>query len=167
MEITQELLHELFEYRDGELYWKVSRGNARIGMKAGHTANNGYIMVGINKKYYLLHRLIFLMLKGHLPKYLDHIDNNKINNRIENLRECSLKQNSRNCATNINKRSGLKGVSWNSKLQKWAVRIRTDEGRKFFGYYFDKELAALVAEEARNKYHGEFANHGNKNEVST
>ena len=58
--------------------------------------------------------------------------------------------------------SGVKGVSWRRKSKKWTVRVTVDGEYKSFGSYDDLELAELVAIEARNKYHKEFANHGDK-----
>ena len=169
MEITQELLHELFEYRNGVLYWKIKRPNGiQIGDKAGSIDRHGYLITGFFGKRCLNHRIIFLMIKGYLPKYLDHIDGNPLNNCITNLREASLSQNSYNTKRNCRNTTGVKSVYWNKVNKKYGVRIRTNSGRKFFGYFEDLELAELVATEARNKYHGEFANHGKQDEkVST
>lgn len=70
MEITQELLHELFEYKDGVLYWRVKRPNGiQIGDKAGSIDNHGYLVTGFFGNKWLNHRIIFLMLNGFLPKY--------------------------------------------------------------------------------------------------
>lgn len=168
MEITQELLHELFEYRDGELYWKVKPNRRiKIGDKAGSHNVSGYINVRVMGKYYRAHRLIYCMLHGYFPKYIDHINNNPSDNRIENLRECTQSENLYNKCIQSNNKSGHKGVSWDTKSKKWRVRVYVNCKSNHLGFFDDVELAALVAEEARNKYHGEFANHGNKNEVST
>ncbi len=56
-----------------------------------------------------------------------------------------------------NSRSGIKNVLWNKQKNKWAVQVRTDFGRLYFGLYEDLELACLVASEAINKYHGQYA----------
>ena len=161
MEVTQSLLNELFEYRDGELYWKAPTANCiKIGDKAGTKDNTGYIRTRVKGKPYLNHRLIFLMLKGYLPAYLDHIDNDKTNNRIENLREATLSQNQHNRKLNKNNKSNCKGVHWAKALKKWQVIIWIEGKPKYFGIFEDKEQAVLVAKEARLKYHGDFANHG-------
>lgn len=169
MEVTQELLHELFEYKNGELYWKISpSNNVKIGDKAGCLSSTGYLFVGIKNKLYRCHRLIFLMHHGHLPKYIDHINNNPSDNRIENLRVCTIQQNQFNSKIPKNNSSGYKGIFWIEACKKWRVRIRVNGKLKSFGYFDALELAALVAHEARLKYHGEFANHGKTNEkVST
>ncbi len=57
-------------------------------------------------------------------------------------------------------KSGVKNVSWYKSLNKWVVSMRVKNTAKTIGYFDDLELAELVAIEARNKYRGEFANHG-------
>jgi hypothetical protein len=159
--ITQELVQHLFDYRDGELYWRVKPSNRvriHIGQKAGTLNIRGYFSTKINRKLYFNHRLIFLMHYGYLPDYLDHIDGNRVNNKVENLREATLSQNQHNRKLSKNNTSGVKGVSW--QKNKWRVQIRLNDKLKSFGSYDDLELAELVAQEARTKYHGSFTNHG-------
>jgi len=156
--ITQSELKELLQYKDGNLYWKVSRKNRiKIGDKAGSLHPTGYKQIGINGKYYKFHRIIFLYHHGYLPKFIDHIDNNPLNNLIENLRSATHGQNQQNCPLQKNNKSGIKGVCWDKKMQRWRVTV----SKKYFGCYFDKEVARFVVETMRHKYHKEFANHGN------
>jgi hypothetical protein len=159
--ITQDYLNQLFEYRDGVLYWKVNHsGKILIGKKAGSLNSHGYFYTQITGKRYQNHRLIFLMHSGYLPKYLDHIDNNPLNNKIENLREATISQNQCNRKLDKTNTSGVKSVNWHKQANKWQVRIRINGKRKSFGLFEDLDLAELVAQEARTKYHGAFANHG-------
>lgn len=168
MEITQESLHELFDYRDGYLYWKVRPSNrVKVGDKACTLRRDGYSHIMIKGVRYLNHRLIFLMHKGYLPDYLDHINGIRSDNHIENLRESSSSENSSNRCMRNDNTSGHKGVSWSNHHNKWRVQVNVHGKAVFRKCYEDLELAILVAEEARLKYHGEFANHGNKNEAST
>jgi hypothetical protein len=158
--LTQELIKDLFDYRNGVLYWKVRLLNQiQIGDSVGCVNNNGYLATSIKGKKYLNHRLIFLMFYGYLPTFIDHVDNNPLNNRIENLREASLSQNQQNKKISVNNTSGVKGVVWNKKRQKWHVQLRVSGKQKFFGLYDNLELAQLVAQEARNTYHGQYARH--------
>ena len=95
--ITQQQVLELFEYRDGDLYWKVKPAKqVAVGAKAGCKNSHGYCVVRVNKVLYGIHRIIFLMHHGHLPEYIDHADGDRLNNRIENLRQATKIQNSYN-----------------------------------------------------------------------
>jgi hypothetical protein len=153
--LSQECLKKLFDYRDGHLYWKNSTRNGWNGKKAGTLTKKGYWNININNNQYKAHRLIFMLHHGYLPKLLDHADGNKLNNKIENLRAISHRQNLYNRGANKNSKSGVKNVSWCKKDKKWVVQING----KHIGQYIDLELAMLVAQEARDKYHGAFAKH--------
>ena len=162
MELTQDKVQELFEYRNGALFWKKSPNNLiKIGQKAGTAINNaGYNIVGISGKTYRLHRIIFLYHQGYLPNKIDHIDCNRLNNKVENLRPATNEENSRNTKLSKKNKSGVKGVHWASHVNKWLVQVRRGNTSKYLGVYKDLELAELVAIEARDKFHKEYANHG-------
>jgi hypothetical protein len=156
--ITQEYLKELFDYKDGNLYWKVKLSNAiKINSKAGKIKNNGYFSTLINKKSYLNHRLIFLHQNGYLPKMIDHIDGNPLNNKIENLREANRYTNGYNSKLYENNTSGVKNVCWNKNNNNWLVRICVEKKVITIGSFKNLELAKKSAEDARKKYHQEFA----------
>ena len=158
--LTQDLLHELFEYRDGVLYWKVANSNRiKTGDAAGCLFNNGYLCTRINNKKYLNHRLIFLMHYGYLPELLDHIDGNKLNNRIENLRSATNSENSRNSKIRKNNTSGIKGVTWDISSKKWKAQIRDEKKYKCIGRYKTIEEAAEAIKKTREELHGEYARH--------
>ena len=92
--LTQRETLEIFEYADGHLFWRVARSSrAPAGKKAGSLHPSGYIKVGVNGHNYPIHRLIFLMHHGWLPKNVDHRDLNKLNNRTENLRSAATTKN--------------------------------------------------------------------------
>jgi hypothetical protein len=88
---------------------------------------------------------------------LDHIDGIRHNNKIENLRECSFSENGFNKKLTNKNTSGYKNVVWSKQRKKWRVQMRAYGKNLSFGFYDDIELASLVAEEAREKYHKEFA----------
>ena len=161
--ITQQRLHELFEYReDGNLIWKMNiQSMARKGNVAGSTDYHGYTRISIDCKKYLLHRLIFLYHKGYLTHGLqiDHIDGNQRNNRIDNLREVTGSQNMYNSKIRSNNKSGVKGVYWNKATRKWYPQIKVNGKYVLRGYYDTIEEAAAAIEKARNEYHGEYARH--------
>lgn len=158
--ISQELLHKIFEYRDGNLYWKNPKNkNARPDRKVGTLLDTGYLRVGLFGKTFRIHRLIYLMFHGHLPKVLDHINGNKLDNRIENLRPATYSQNCSNSVKQKRNTSGIKNVYWNKQMKKWTVIIGIDKTLKYFGCYSSREEAAGVAEQKRNELHKEFARH--------
>jgi len=155
-----EYLHKLFEYKDGALYWKIARSNCiKVGDIAGHVNDQGYMKIKFDGIGYLSHRLIFFMHHKWVPEFLDHIDGNRLNNNIDNLRPATKLQNLWNRGINRNNKSGVKGVHWCSRDKKWIVQVSTDAGKRCLGYFDDLELADLVAQEARHKYHGEYARH--------
>ena len=157
--INQEFLNQILTYKDGQLYWIASRkgGTATAGSLAGCKNSGGYWHTRVNGSRYANHRLIFLMHHGYLPEFIDHIDGNRENNRIENLRKASRQQNNCNARIRMDNTSGVKGVNWHKKTGKWTVRVQINKTRKCFGLFDDLELAQLVAVEARAKYHEEFA----------
>ena len=100
---SRDLLHQLFEYNfeTGALTWKSGR---RKGKEAGYTNQQGYrivgIKVGLRRKEYKVHRLVYYMFTGNplLKQVIDHIDGNKSNNRLTNLRAVTHRVNSHNTA---------------------------------------------------------------------
>ena len=111
--ITQAQVKDLFEYKDGNLYWiKKTHPSVRIdiGDKAGTILNKkqgrGYIVIKVNKNSYLAHRLIYLYHHGYMPEFIDHIDGDQGNNKVENLRPCSAVQNQYNRKINKNNNIG-------------------------------------------------------------
>ena len=99
MSLTTDVLHELFEYREGKLYNRFYRHPLSIeGQEAGSDNGKGYLKVWINKHHYFVHRVIYQMFHGHIPRnmQIDHINRNKRDNRIENLRVVNNAGNQQN-----------------------------------------------------------------------
>jgi len=158
-----ELCNERFDYdyETGFLLWKNRPSNRiEVGDIAGHLNRSGYVEVGVNGRLYPAHRLIFLMHHKHLPKCLDHIDNNPSNNLIDNLREATFSQNQHNQKLSSKNTSGVKGVSWVKGKNKWKVQIMFKGNRFNFGHFDDLEEASIVVRNKREELHKEFANHG-------
>jgi hypothetical protein len=150
--LTKDYLHQIFEYKDGELF------RLKNNKKVGSNHIKGYKHTTIKGKPYLNHRLIYMMFYGVIPPEIDHINGNRSDNRIENLRPANNK-NQQNAKIRKDNKSGAKGVYWFKELKKWKVDVATNGKRKYIGVFEDLELAELVAQEARNKYHGKFAKH--------
>jgi hypothetical protein len=152
--ITQERVRELFLYKDGSLFWQVCRGHVSEGSMAGTPNKDGYLHVGVDGKHYKAHRLIFLYHFGYLPEHeVDHIDRDRSNNKIENLREVSRTCNMRNSTQRSRTSSGVKGLAWHKPTQKWLARIMVHSTRKHLGTYSDFTEAVahrLAAEQCLN-----------------
>lgn len=164
--ITKELLHELFEYRNGELYWKkrsAPGSHVHIGDKAGrpHRSNgtfSGYYHVHLLGKNHLIHRLIFLMFHGYLPNEVDHINGNRSDSRIENLRASTKTQNQHNAKIRKDNTTGVKGVyPYNGKFK---AQLQCNKIRYTVGYFKTVEEAREAIENKRKEIHKEFTNHG-------
>lgn len=149
---SKDVLLEMFDYKDGELYRKPE--------KAGTIDGSGYVQTGIKGKYFKNHRLIFMMHHGFVPEFVDHIDGNKLNNRIENLRPATRSENQYNKKLKKQTFSGVKGVTWRNDLKKWRVKITVDGKEITIGNYKSLELAKKVMEESRTRLHKQFANNG-------
>lgn len=157
--ITQELLKEYFYYKDGSLYTSKSRHGLAADKKAGGKRTNGYVYVTFQNRIYLLHRLIFLYHHGYLPKILDHIDGNPLNNKIENLRPATYAQNLANMKTPKSNKSGVKGVCFDKERNKWVAEIKCEGVKYKLGRFDTLEEAAKVVRKKRDELHKEFARH--------
>jgi hypothetical protein len=111
---TQSELKRLYSYEDGNLIHNFNYPQVRAGDVAGSVNANGYIHVGISGAVYRAHRLIWIYHFGENPSLdIDHVDGNKINNRIENLRLLSRSHNLHNARSKTRKwKGGCVGVNW-------------------------------------------------------
>ncbi len=160
--ITQSELKDLLSYdKDTGIFrWNI-KPNKKIqkGSIAGYLNGSKRYLIGINRKYYKAHRLAWLYVYGYMPKIIDHINGNPTDNMISNLRECNTAQNALNVGVKAHSKSGIKNVMRKKGRSKWTVRLRVNGVYKHIGNFDDIELAGLVAVEAREKYHGEYARH--------
>ena len=146
--IDYDTASKLLEYKDGDLYWKKSQGTRCKGLKAGSYDRLGYLRVKINGIAYRHHRIVWLLCNGYLPELsIDHIDKNKKNNLIENLREVSRVCNARNSKQRKSK-SGIKGVNWCNVNKKWIAKIFISGRSVILGMSGDKTEAACLRLEA-------------------
>jgi hypothetical protein len=161
--ITQELLKQKFTYCEDGTFIFNKNGSPVI---CNPTKHQRYLRIGVNNKAVALHRMIFLYHHGYLPKVTDHIDGNRMNNRIENLRDCTQAQNCLNSKHRETSTSPYKNVYLQNQSnsqphwkKNWIVSITVNKKRQYFGSFEDVELADLVATEARDLYHGAYARH--------
>lgn len=107
-----------------------------------------------------LHKVIAERIGLDINLEIDHINQDKLDNRRCNLRAATRKQNARNMKRNCRNTSGFKGVTWDKSRNKWLAQIKTDTNTKHLGRY-DCPIEAYKAYcKAAKKYHGEFANFG-------
>ena len=148
--MTQQDFIDRFEYKDGDLFYKKTEGCMKQGAKAGTIDKGGYLKALINRKPYRLHRIIFMMHHGYLPQYLDHIDGNPANNRIENLRPATASENNLNRGKHKRNTSGFKGVTWVATEGRYSARIAIGKKRLFLGYFDNpKEAHQAYCEAAK------------------
>jgi len=158
--MNKELLHERFEYKDGQLIYKISTGRrVKIGDVAGTIDTNGYRRISINKKRYMAHRLVWTYHNGEIQTgyQIDHMNGVKDDNRIENLRLATPSQNSSNRPKNKINKSGFKGVSWHKRDKKWQADIMHNNKTIRLGLFATPELAHDAYVGAATKHQGEFA----------
>jgi len=149
--ITQEYAKQLFDCIDGHLVWKINKAKRiKVGDKAGTISKDGYVRVFVDGKSYLAHKLVYLIKHGYMPTELDHIDRNKLNNKISNLRQCTRSENSINRNLFVNNKTGIKNVHKHS-FGKYEVSFKRNNKNIYCGLFDDIELAELVAIEAVHK----------------
>lgn len=121
--------------------------------------HRGYRRVNISMIGQVIeHRAIWAVVHGKCPDmHIDHIDGNKLNNRIENLRICTHNQNQHNQGIRASNKSGYKGVSWMKSVKKWHAQICCNSKVTHLGLYTCKIEAAKAYDEAAKQLHGEFA----------
>ena len=166
--MTPERLKELFHYdpETGLFTRRTDRGPCKAGEIAGYTNSVGYVQLGIDYVDYTAHRLAWLYQHGYMPpEQIDHINGDREDNRIENLRLANNSQNNQNRKLQENNSSGFKGVSLHRQSGRWFAYAQRDGLRVSAGYYATRELAAAASAKLRESLHGEFTNHGYRKQV--
>lgn len=134
----------LYDHESGAIFKRLANGRIKL---VGTLTSDGYIKVSIFGRNYFAHRLVWFYVNKVWPeKQIDHINGNRIDNRICNLRECTASENQQNRkAKPKHSSSKYLGVSWEVNRMKWKAAL-TLNGVRVFEEFFDSE------EEAHNKY---------------
>jgi hypothetical protein len=157
---SQEELKQIFVYdpETGVLTWREDRGRrAKAGHVCGHVSSDGYRHVTLWPRSYLAHRLIWKLVNDQEPECVDHIDLDKQNNRLSNLRAATASQNKSNGRIYRNNRSGYKGVCWEPSHRSWKAYISVHGRQIKLGRFKHIEEAHMAVTAARVRLHGEFA----------
>lgn len=170
-----EYLRECFDYdpETGILTWKerprshfaTDKGHAvALAKFAGKTAGGktrfGYLVVRVCATSILVHRAIWAMYYGAWPsKQIDHVNLNRADNRVNNLKEATNLENSHRLSLRNDNTSGILGVSWHRASRTWRVNIEVAGRAIFLGYFKRIEDAAEARKQADIKY-GFAHNHG-------
>jgi len=151
----QQAMQELLRYdeKTGEFWWTNNAAKKVAGKIANAKDKHGYICLKVNGKMYKAHRLAWYFVYGSFPeKNIDHINGNKSDNRICNLRMASLTLNMQNIRkAKSNSSTGLLGISKNGSG--WRAEIRIDGKKRNLGTYKNKETAHSIYVEAKRKFH--------------
>lgn len=153
-ELMQMALDALeYNLETGELFWKAARGSRKAGSKAGVINGKGYLCVQLGGKSYLAHRLIWIMAYGIEPaEQIDHINGNKTDNRLCNLRNVTNRQNQYNQRKpRSDNQSGYLGVSRYGN--RWMACIKINGKTNHIGYYNTPEQASEAYKTAKRIHH--------------
>lgn len=146
-----------YDPRVAEFRWAINRGKMKAGQIAGTTNGNGYPQVMINRKIYLSHRLAWLYIYGRFPdKELDHINGDRADFRIVNLRECSHAENHQNRGKQKNggkSTSEFPGVYMRRECKKWVSQISADGKNYYLGMFEDEMRAREAYLKAKSELH--------------
>lgn len=146
----RELLH--YDAETGAFLWRVRRGRGVIGASAGYLRSDGYLVICIDKTVHSAHRLAWLHAYGVWPVVIDHIDGDRANNRLSNLRNVTQTVNKQNIVRPGQRSStGILGVTPRNK--KWQAQISVDGKRLYLGNFATAEEAQAAYLSAKRKYH--------------
>lgn len=175
--ITHARLHDLLDYIPslGRFVWKArpvgtfkteghsKRWHGRFTDKqAGSQSGSGYRKIQIDNRHYLEHRLVWMYFHKTFPEMeIDHINGDKTDNRIENLRHVSSVKNNQNKKLPFHNTSGVIGVAPARSRDKWLAHIKVGDENIYLGTYETIELAA-AARRGAEKVAGYHPNHGRR-----
>lgn len=154
--LTQQRLHMLLNYSPdtGVFVWRVRRSTARAGDVAGTICAKGYRRIFVDGRPYSAARLAWLWAHGEWwAGEIDHINRQRDDNRIANLRKADRFVNTQNTSQRKDNRSGYRGVGWHKISGKWRARISVNGRAINLGSFNDKNAAIAAYEAAARQYH--------------
>jgi hypothetical protein len=157
-DITVETLRSLLDYEpDTRIFrWRVQPNNrVKVGAAAGYINDRGYIRIMVNGTFFKAHRLAWLHFHGMWPQdQIDHINGDKRDNRIRNLRDVSTSINAQNITRpRRDNTSGYRGVSWHKKNKHWHAQIRANGQKHHIGFFDTPEAAHAAYLAAKLRLH--------------
>ena len=156
-EFTQAQLMEALHYdpETGVFTWRNDRqSNAKAGSVAGFDDTAGYRSIGIGMTTWKAHRLAWFYVHGIWPEALiDHMNQDKLDNRIANLRLATISQNRQNMTKYRSNTSGFKGVHWFKATSRWQAQIKHEGRRYHLGFFKNAEDAAAAYRTAAARLH--------------
>lgn len=156
----QEELHHRFTYDGKNLIWKNTIFKDMIGSVAGSVnKRSGYRTIRLREKDCYAHRLVWIFVYGSISGNIDHINHDKLDNSIENLRLVSHGENVKNLSLYSNSNNPFTGVTWNKAAKKWRVYIRHGGKDVNLGYFNDL-TEAIATRLTANEHYGFHENHG-------
>ena len=129
-----------------------------VGTNVGHLTGNQYLSFVFMGRRYYAHRVAWLLVTGAWPAHeIDHINGNKTDNRLCNLRAATHPQNEHNVGLTKRNKSGHKGVSWQARTSNWQAGISVNGKRIFLGLFDSLDEAGAAYRNAAARLHGDFA----------
>jgi hypothetical protein len=147
-----------YDLKTGIFVWKVKTKTSNSGDVAGNANWRGYVSIWIAGKQYYAHRLAWAFCNGSWPiGDIDHINEDKSDNRISNLRVASRSENMFNRSCNKNNTSGMKGVVFCKATNRWRAQMMVNKKSVNIGRFKTKEAAANAYMFKAKEIMGEFA----------
>lgn len=144
-QLNAQILHELLSYDPliGVFAWKKARRGVVVGKPLGTDNGNGYLRITVLGRSEYAHRLAWMYVHGEMPKnHIDHINGNKQDNRIANLRDVTNAENAQN-------KPNATGVSWHKKAGKWQAHICVHKRKTYLGLFNDFDAASAAYKQAK------------------
>jgi hypothetical protein len=158
-DLTAEVLRQLLNYdpETGAFTRRARTSNkVRVGDKTGTLRRDGYLKTSLLHQSFLLHRLAWLYVYGKWPEFvIDHVNGDRTDNRIANLRDVSETSNLQNQrrAHSKNRSCGLLGVTWHAGNGRWQAQISVNKRNMYLGSFDTAEDAHAAYLQAKRQLH--------------